>query len=100
MTNMLGKLNSAIHLITPHISDATSGVVNKIGIASVVTGGTNALVTTAIETQDPTWLTISNAVAIVSIAGSIVFMIKLSADFYFAWKKDKREQEAHEMAIK
>ena len=92
MMNTLERLNNVLHAITPHMSDATSGLMNKIGLASVVTGGTNAIVTTAIETQNPTWLTISNAVAIVSIVGSIMFVIKLGADIYFAHRKDKREQ--------
>jgi hypothetical protein len=68
---------------------------NKIGIISVTTGGTNAIVTTAIESQNETWLTISNSVAVISIIGSIVFIIKLSADFYYARLKNKREEESH-----
>ena len=96
MMSTLGRLNSVIHSITPHMSDATSGVMNKIGVVSLATGGTNAIVTTAIESQNEAWLTVSNAVAIVSIIGSIMFMIKLSADFYYARRKDKREQELHD----
>tara|TARA_R110002096_G_scaffold52037_2_gene135694 strand:- start:1089 stop:1448 length:360 start_codon:yes stop_codon:yes gene_type:complete len=93
--NMIVKLNSAIHAITPHISDATNGIVNKMGIVSVVTAGTNSIVTTAIQTQDPTWLTISNVVALVSIAGSAMFMVKLGLDMYFGHRKDQREQVEH-----
>ena len=97
---MLDKLNSVLHAITPHLNDSMSGVINKIGIVSVVTGGTNAVVTTALETQDPTWLTISDSVAVVSIVGSIVFIIKLCGEFYFSWRKHKREQEEHNLKIK
>jgi len=100
------KLNGVIQQITPHLSEATSGIINKLGIASVVTGGTNAIVTTALVTKDPTWLTVSNAVAIVSIVGSIVFIVKLITDFWYARKRDKREvlkeareKEAHEVYI-
>jgi hypothetical protein len=93
--NMLHKLNAAIHSITPHMSDATSGVLNKIGVVSLATGGTNAIVTTAIESQNETWLTVSNAVAIVSIIGSLMFIVKLSADFYYARRRDQREQAVH-----
>ena len=100
MTSMLDKLGNALHAITPHINDATSGLLNKIGIASVVTGGTNAIVTTAIETQDPTWLTISNMVAVVSICGSAMFIVKLAVDIYYTRKRDKREQEAYENSKK
>ena len=89
---MLLRLNNVLHSITPHLNDATNGLMNKVGLASVVTGGTNAIVTTAIETQNPTWMTISNAVAVVSIVGSVMFVIKLCADIYFAHRKDKREQ--------
>jgi hypothetical protein len=96
MMSILGKLGNAAHSITPHMSDATSGIVNKLGIASVVTGGTNAIVAKAIETQDPTWLTVSNSVAMLSIVGSIMFIVKLSTDIYFARKKDKREQQEHD----
>ena len=96
MMSILGKLNNAAHSIIPHMSDATSGILNKLGIASVVTGGTNAIVTTAIQTQDPTWLTVSNSVAIFSIVGSAMFIIKLAADIYFASKKDQREQQEHD----
>ena len=96
MMSTLSKLSSAAHSITPHMSDATSGIVNKLGIASVVTGGTNAIVTKAIETQNPTWLTVSNSVAMLSIVGSIMFIVKLSTDIYFARKKDKREQQEHD----
>ena len=96
MMNMLGKLNNAVHSITPHLSEATNGLINKVGIASVATGGTNAIVTTAIETQSATWLTVSTTVAIVSIAGSTMFIIKLVADMYYARRKDKREQVAHD----
>ena len=96
MMSILGKLNNSLHTITPHLSDATNGLVNKLGIVSVVTGGTNAIVTTAIETQNETWLTVSNSVAIFSIVGSVMFIIKLGVDIYFARRKDKREQEEHD----
>ena len=96
MMSILDKLSNVLHSITPHIQDSMTGVINKVGIVSVVTGGTNAIVTTAIETQDPTWVTVSNAVAIASIVGSVMFVIKLSADIYFTAKKDKREQAAHD----
>ena len=94
--NMPARLNSVLHAIIPHLNESMSGAINKIGIVSVVTGGTNAVVTTALETQDPTWLTISNSVAIFSIVGSVMFIIKLAVDIYFARRKDQREQEEHE----
>jgi membrane-bound ClpP family serine protease len=92
MMNILSKLSSGLHSITPHMNEATSGIINKLGIASVVTGGTSALTSTAIVSRDPTWMTVSNAVAILSIVGSTMFIIKLAVDIYFARKKDKREE--------
>ena len=99
MMSILNRLNNVLHEITPHLSDATSGIINKVGLISVVTGGTNAIVTTAIETQDPAWLTVSNSVALFSIVGSVMFIIKLGVDMYFAKRKDKREQEDHDKKI-
>jgi hypothetical protein len=92
MMSILSKLNNALHLITPHINEATNGIINKLGIASVVTGGTSAITSTAIVSNDPAWLTVSNSVAVLSIVGSSMFIIKLAVDIYFARKKDKREE--------
>ena len=99
MMSTADKLNSVIQQVIPHLSESTSGIINKIGIVSLTTGGTNAIVTQAIETQNQTWLSISDAVAIVSIIGSLVFIIKLSADFYYARRKDQREQAIHDKAM-
>ena len=99
MMNIADKLNHVLHQIIPHLSESTSGIINKIGIVSLTTGGTNAIVTTAIQTQNETWLSISDTVAIVSIIGSLVFMFKLSADFYYARRKDQREQELHDQKM-
>ena len=102
--NMLVKLNDALHAITPHMSEATNGIINKVGIASVITGGTNAIVTTAIETQDPTWLTVSSLTGLLSAIGAGVFIINVivraGAYLYFARRKDKREQEEHDRKLK
>ena len=110
MMNTADKLNNAIQQIIPHLSESTSGIINKIGIVSLTTGGTNAIVTTAIETQNETWLSISDAVAIVSIVGSLVFMAnifynfyslrrKTKCDLYYAERDDRRKQEAHDKAM-
>lgn len=96
MTSIFDKLNSVAQQIMLHLSESTSGIINKIGIISVTTGGTNAIVTTAVQSQNETWLSISDAVAIVSIAGSIAFIIKLAGDFYYARRQDKREQQLHD----
>jgi hypothetical protein len=100
MMNILGKLSGVPQQIMIILSESSSGIINKIGIASLTTSGTNAIVTTALETKNETWLSISDAVAVVSIVGSIVFIIKLSADFYYARRKDKREQELHDRQMK
>jgi hypothetical protein len=98
--SILEKLGDVPHQLMISLSESSSGIINKIGIVSLTTGGTNAIVTNAIETQNETWLSISDAVAVVSIIGSIVFIIKLSADFYYARRKDKREQELHDRQMK
>jgi uncharacterized membrane protein YdbT with pleckstrin-like domain len=100
MMNILGKLSGVPQQIMIILSESSSGIINKIGIASLTTSGTNAIVTTALETKNETWLSISDAVAVVSIVGSVVFIIKLSADFYYARRKDKREQELHDRQMK
>ena len=101
---MLVKLNNAIHVITPHLSDSMSGIINKVGLVSIVTGGTNAVVTTALETQDPTWLTVSSLTGLLSAIGAGVFIINVivraGAYLYFARRKDQREQEEHEKKLK
>ena len=56
----------------------------------------NTALTTAIQPENETWLTVSSAVAILSIAGSLMFIIKIVFDIYYARKKDKREQELHD----
>jgi hypothetical protein len=100
MMNILDKLSGVPQQIMMSLSESSSGIINKIGIVSLTTGGTNAIVTTALETKNETWLSISDAVAVVSIVGSVVFIIKLSADFYYARRKDKREQELHDRQMK
>ena len=91
--SILNKLSVNLHSITPHISEATSGIIAKLGLASVATGGTSAIVTKAVITQDAAWLSLSDAVAIASIVGSIMFVVNVSANVYFARKEDKREEE-------
>ena len=73
--SILNKLSVNLHSITPHISEATNGIIAKLGLASVATGGTSAIVTKAV------------------IVGSIMFVVNVSANVYFARKKDKREEE-------
>ena len=103
ISSMLVKLNGVLHEIMPHLSDASSGIINKVGLASIVTGGTNAVVTTAIKTQDPTWLTVSNLTGLLSAIGAGVFIInvivRVVAYLYFARRKDRREQEEHDRKI-
>jgi len=110
MMSIVGKLNSAIQPIIPHLSEATSGVMNKVGMVSLATAGTNAVVTTAIETQNETWLSISEVGGIVSIVGAIVFMVnifykahslrrKTKCDLFYAEREDTRRQEAHDKAM-
>jgi hypothetical protein len=96
MPNIAEKLINLMHYLGMHIAEASSGIINKIGIVSVGSGLTNTAVTAVIMPQNETWLTVSNAVAILSIAGSAMFIIKIIVDIYYARKKDKREQQAHD----
>ena len=82
----------------------------KEKMMSIVGKLNNAIVTQAIETQNQTWLSISDTVAIVSIVGSLVFMAnifyqfyssrrKAKCDLYYAEREDTRRQEAHDKAM-
>jgi hypothetical protein len=96
MPSIAEKLTTAIQYLAMHIAEASSGMINKIGIVSVGSGLTNTAVTAVIEPQNQTWLTVSTAVAILSIVGSTMFIIKIVVDIYYARKKDKREQDLHD----
>ena len=96
MPSIAEKLITAMNYLGMHIAEASSGIINKIGIVSVGSGLTNTALTTAIEPQNQTWLTVSSAVAILSIAGSLMFIVKIIVDIYYARKKDKREQDLHD----
>jgi hypothetical protein len=92
MMSILSKLSVNLQSITPHISEATNGIIAKLGLASVATGGTSAIVTKAVVTQDAAWISLSDAVAIASVVGSIMFVVNVTANVYFARKKDRREE--------
>ena len=90
------KLTTAIQYLAMHIAESSSGIINKIGIVSVGSGLTNTAVTAVIEPQNQAWLTGSTAVAILSITGSIMFIIKIIVDIHYARRKDRREQDLHD----
>jgi hypothetical protein len=96
ISSIAEKLISAMNYLGLHIAEASSGIINKIGIVSVGSGLTNTAVTAVIEPENQAWLTVSNAVAILSIVGSLMFIIKIVVDIYYARRKDKREQELHD----
>ena len=85
-----------INYLGQHIAEASAGIVNKIGLVSVGSGLTNTAVHTVVESQNQSWITLSSAVAVVSFAGSIMFILKIIVDVYYARRKDKREQERHD----
>jgi hypothetical protein len=93
MMNILNKLSNGLHTIMPSINEAMHGMIAKLGLASVATGGTSVIVTQAAVTQDAAWISLSDVVAIASVVGSIMFVVNVSANVYFARKKDKREEE-------
>ena len=85
-----------ISYLGQHIAEASTGIVNKIGIISLGGGITNTAVYSVVESQNQSWITLSSAVAVVSFAGSIMFILKIIVDVYYARRKDKREQERHD----
>ena len=110
MMSTANKLSSAIQQIMPHLSEATNGVMNKIGLVAIPAGLTNAAVTKGIETQSETWLSISELGGIISMVGAIVFMAnifykahslrrKTKCDLFYAEREDQRRQEAHDKAM-
>jgi hypothetical protein len=89
-------MSSMISYLAQHIAEASAGIVNKIGIISLGGGITNTAVYSVVESQNQSWITLSSAVAVVSFAGSIMFILKIIVDVYYARRKDKREQERHD----
>jgi hypothetical protein len=89
-------MSSMISYLAQHIAEASTGIVNKIGIISLGGGITNTAVYSVVESQNQSWITLSSAVAVVSFAGSIMFILKIIVDVYYARRKDKREQERHD----
>ena len=96
MPNIAEKLMTTINYVSVHIAEASSGIINKIGIVSVGSGITNTAIYSTVESQNQSWITLSSAVAVVSFAGSIMFILKIIVDVYYARRKDKREQERHD----
>ena len=94
--NIDSKMSSMISYLAQHIVEASTGIVNKIGIISLGGGITNTAVYSVVESQNQSWITLSSAVAVVSFAGSIMFILKIIVDVYYARRKDKREQERHD----
>ena len=94
--NIDSKISSMISYLGQHIAEASTGIVNKIGLVSVGSGLTNTAVHTVVESQNQGWITLSSAVAVVSFAGSVMFILKIIVDVYYARRKDKREQERHD----
>ena len=94
--NIDSKMSSMISYLAQHIAEASAGIVNKIGIISLGGGITNTAVYSVVESQNQSWITLSSAVAVVSFAGSIMFILKIIVDVYYARRKDKREQERHD----
>lgn len=87
-------VRNIFHMMSEHADPVLSGIINKVGIASISIGGASAVSKIAVESQSETWLTITDVAGIVSIIGGCVFIIKLCVDMYYTRKKDKREEGA------
>ena len=96
MPSIAEKLMTTMNYVAVHIAESTTGIINKIGIVSLGSGITNTAIYSTVESQNQSWLTLSSAVAVVSFAGSIMFILKICVDVYYARRKDKREQERHD----
>ncbi len=54
MPNIAEKLTNLMHYLGMHIAEASSGIINKIGIVSVGSGLTNKTATAVITPQNET----------------------------------------------
>ncbi len=95
MPNIAEKLTNLMHYLGMHIAEASSGIINKIGIVSVGSGLTNTAVTAVITPQNEKRLTVSNAVENLSIAGTAMILIKHMVDNYYARKKYKHKKKKY-----
>ncbi len=91
---MMTRLTTLFHMMSDHGETLASKVINWVGLISITSGGTNAVVSKTIETQDETMLAISDWAGIVSIVGGCVFIFKLFTDMYFNYRKDQREAKS------
>jgi high-affinity nickel permease len=86
------KMINVFRMMSEHQDPILSGLINKLGIASISIGGASAVSKVAVETKNEAWLTITDVAGIVSIIGGFVFIIKLIVDMYYTRKKDRREE--------
>lgn len=97
---MLGKLNSALHEITPYMSDAINevmrGAMAKVGLTSVIVGGAKTISDKAQETSGPALQILDLSVALISMGGGIMFIVGIIFNIILKRRKDKREQELHD----
>ena len=89
-----------IHMMSEHGDHAVSGIINKVGLSSIALGAGSSASKIAVETQNETWLTITDIAGIVSIVGGVVFIFKLLVDIYYTRQKNKREKVEHELQTK
>jgi hypothetical protein len=92
---MLAKLSDVLHIITPHMSQATSRMIDKIGLTTVGVTFANGAAVPILNVEDPIWLTVSHVIMVISGSGGLLFLIKQIVDIYFSFKRNSREVEVH-----
>ena len=96
MPNIEEKSTAVIQYLAMHVSKASSGIMNRVGMVSVGSGLTNSGITSIIQPQSQGWITLSQAGMTVSAVGGLMFIVKIVVDIYYARKKDRREQDLHD----
>lgn len=90
---MLGKLNAVILAITPHMSEATSRMMDKIGLVTIGVAAVNGAATPLIDPHAGFWLAASHIIMVISGTGGVLFVVKQVVDMYYSWKRNLREIE-------
>ena len=61
MPTIAEKLTAVMNYLGMHIAEASSGIMNRIGMVSVGSGLTNGGITSIIQPQSQGWITLSQA---------------------------------------
>lgn len=95
----MNKASGMIQQILTPISDQGNAMFSKVAVYVGVSGSSIGVASGVAKTStiDPMWLSLSDWGSICGIAGGITLVLKSGVDIYFARKKDRREEEQHEL---